>query len=212
MLDAIKNMDIALLLHINREWRNAFFDSVMPHISYDALLWGVIITLLLLWALRRTGNMRGLALAAAISLVALGITDGSSTLMKKTTCRNRPYNALPGIHYYTKEWCATPPDFVPKPKGNYSFYSGHAVNSMVVASIMTSVFPPAAPIAYALIFSVGYSRVYLGKHYPSDVLGGWLAGFCVGKCFVLLYRILARRLKIPTGCRKGAAFAPSSDV
>lgn len=204
MLDLVKNADTAILLHINQKWSNAFFDRIMPHVSYDVLLWGVIITVLLVWALRRTRNMPGLVLAVLLTLTALGITDSSATLVKENTCRVRPYNALPGIRYYTREWQTRPPDFFPTRKGNYSFYSGHAVNSMVVATIMTSVFPPAAPVAYALVFSVGYSRVYLGKHYPSDVLGGWVVGFCVGKLFVLLYRVLARRLGIPAAFRAKA--------
>jgi membrane-associated phospholipid phosphatase len=86
----------------------------------------------------------------------------------------------------------------PWPAHGYSFPSGHATESMAVfAALVVLLWPtrwrwPALLMGVPLVATVGLSRVYLGVHYPSDVLAGW--------CFALawvagLWFLLARRLR-----------------
>ncbi len=81
------------------------------------------------------------------------------------------------------------------PESTYSFPSGHAMGSMTFAWVVvllawnTRWRWPAVVLAPLFTLLVGGSRVYLGVHYPSDILAGWLAAtvWVVG-CFLLLFR------------------------
>jgi membrane-associated phospholipid phosphatase len=67
------------------------------------------------------------------------------------------------------------------PEGNYSFPSGHAMGSMTLACVVvllcwpTRARWPVAIVAATSVVLVGLSRIYLGVHYPSDILAGWTA-------------------------------------
>jgi undecaprenyl-diphosphatase len=82
-----------------------------------------------------------------------------------------------------------PPDPVLGPASGYSFPSGHTLNSTVTYGLVAlyawrshlalAARRVAVAILAAIPFLVGLSRIALGVHYPSDVLGGWLAGMAV---------------------------------
>lgn len=198
MLDTILETDSTLLSLINQYWRNEQLDSVMRTLSTDPLFWvimGGLGILLLCLKLKRAIWRLWLPLLA-ISL-SVGAADLTTNAVKHVVERPRPKNSLPFVFFESKGvWRQNPADFKPKKSHSYSFYSSHAANSMAIATTVASIVPQSAPLVYLLSFSVGYSRVYMGKHYPSDVLVGWLAGWLIGKAIGLLYHRARRRLEL----------------
>jgi membrane-associated phospholipid phosphatase len=100
---------------------------------------------------------------AGVTLLVAGVI--SSTL-KVTVQRERPFTTYPDIIYQKTE------------VGSYSFPSGHTNFAFATATSLTLSFPKWYVIvpAYSYAAAVGYSRMYLGVHYPSDVLVGALIG------------------------------------
>jgi len=85
------------------------------------------------------------------------------------------------------------------PEHTFSFPSGHAMGSATLAMVVlllcwhTRFRWPVAALAGLFALTVGASRIYLGVHYPSDILGGWAAGVAwVSGVYLVLYRIRER--------------------
>ena len=102
-----------------------------------------------------------------LTVIAVALADWSATGIKALVGRERP-----PLHY------ARPKALVPVPHDS-SFPSGHAATSFAAATMLTFAFPRLAPAFFVLAAAVAFSRVYVGVHYPLDVLGGALLGVLV---------------------------------
>ena len=111
-------------------------------------------------------------------MIAVALADWSATGIKALVGRDRP-----PVHY-------------PQPKAlvrvphDASFPSGHAATSFAAATMLTFAFPRLAPALFVLAAAVAFSRVYVGVHYPIDVIGGSVLGVFVALALrgLLLYR------------------------
>ena len=110
-------------------------------------------------------NNKDLKQKAVYTAATILLNTATTTLLKNVVKRERPYNVYTGI-------------FPDKLESDYSFPSGHTSSAFATATslaITTKKWYVALP-AYAWSAGVGYSRIYLGQHYPSDVLMGALVG------------------------------------
>ena len=84
----------------------------------------------------------------------------------------------------------------PTTRSNSSFPSGHATGAFALATAFSHSYPKITIPAYLGAAAIGLSRVYLGRHYPADVLAGALIGYATAR-FVIRYREKVLALKFP---------------
>ena len=176
-MNLILRWDTWLFYLINVRTANPVFDAVMPLITGDVFLHYIAgaLWLLLFWRAGRTGRMVALGTLAVIAL-----SDQSSAhLFKSLFARTRPPYALDSVRLLVDT------------TRSFSFPSAHAANTFAVATFVSRFYRRTAIWLYVVAALVAYSRVYVGVHYPSDVLGGAALGVGIGfGCAYLLNRSL----------------------
>lgn len=164
MLDSLLLLDGNILLFIQEFLRNPLLTPIMKAITTlgnNGLIW-ILLTLLLLAipSTRRVGCM----LTAAL----LGTLIINNIILKNLVARTRPYEVIEGLTYLVKK----PTDF--------SFPSGHSGCAFAAACIMFRRLPGKYGVpALILAIVISLSRLYVGVHYPSDVLFGIISGIVI---------------------------------
>jgi undecaprenyl-diphosphatase len=141
-----------------------------------------VLALLLCAAHRRWGTF-------GLTVLAVALADWSAIVLKAVSDRPRPPLRYP-----------EPKTLVPLPH-DHSFPSGHSATSFAAATMLSFAFPRLAPPLYVLAAAVAFSRVYVGVHYPLDVIGGAALGALVAIALRLLVRARQRSLGVTRATR-----------
>ncbi|MFA6084845.1 phosphatase PAP2 family protein [Mucilaginibacter sp.] len=158
------NYDKSLVIHFN-QLRNPFWDLFFLNITNSAgfIAYGTSIILLLLSFLIKERAVKYKFYKIALAGVFSGL---AVTLLKNGIQRVRPFQLYPAIHSLG-------------PGGGWSYPSGHTSDAFFLAAIIWLVYPNRRLLIVAVYLwatLVGISRVYLGVHYPSDVLAAVAVG------------------------------------
>lgn len=186
MLDNIIEFDKALMLQLNG-CTSPFLDFLMPVITHKYT--GIPLYLaIVIFIFYKFEPKKGLMIVAA-ALVTFALCDSLSTaLFKETFQRLRP------------GWDPQIMDMVRMLEykgGQYGFVSSHAANLFGLATV-TSLFLRNRLYAVLLFFwaaLVGYSRIYVGKHFPADVVCGALFGMFIGWLVYKITLILCNHIR-----------------
>ncbi len=180
MMDQIIKLDTELFLFLNGK-HNTFLDPIMYWAS-DKLFWVpfyLIIFLIILKAYKK----RAVLIYFFIGILITLSDQISSSFFKPLTKRLRPSHepAIADLVHLSEAG----------PGGMYGFVSGHATNSIALFIFLTLILSKKFNwLKYTLCFwalLVSYSRIYVGVHYPGDVVGGILLGAVVGYAVGKLY-------------------------
>jgi undecaprenyl-diphosphatase len=186
----IQSLDTQFLLFINHRIANPFFDILMPALSQRGYL--LVIPFLLAMFLRAASRKNKLGktyLSAAIwtfliACCAVYLSGLIEDWMKDTVARARPCRAIEGVRL-----------ILPCPQ-SYSMPSGHAISSFAFAGpiwYLTGDYIEMIWRLYPLFLAalIAFSRVYLGVHYPTDVLAGSFLGGMIGMGLSIMYQTIA---------------------
>jgi membrane-associated phospholipid phosphatase len=173
-------LDALLFFFVNHNLQNSFFDIVMPFITKRA--W-VIFLPLFLWCVAR--DRKTAVLALVLGIASLMIADWTSNTLKHLFERVRPCHALDGVRMLVG--CGK----------SFSMPSNHAVNAF---AFMTPFYMfRKGGIRYLFLAAallVGFSRIYVGVHYPSDVIAGAMIGVVMAIVILRSYAVVSRRYLI----------------
>ena len=179
-MNILIKIDHILFHFINDTIANPLLNWVMPIVTNENNI-AIPLVLFWLWLLLFQGK-RG-KIAAILLLLTVILTDIiAAQIIKPWIGRIRPSRAmLDNINLLVGRG------------GKYGFISNHAANTMAAAVIIGYFYKKWKSVVIIISLIVGFSRVYVGVHYPFDVLGGWIFGYSLAWGMLSIWVILKMR-------------------
>ena len=142
----------------------------------------------LLYLLYKNYNLKTLGITLVFIALLITATDQLANVFKDAFARPRP----------CKEDFMAQGRFLMDYCGKYGYFSAHAASSTALAIFLGNILKKWYKLAFPLLFIwamlVSYSRIYVGKHYPGDVITGILIGSIIGFLFYKLHQISINKL------------------
>jgi len=184
MLETLKQIDRELFLYLNtlgiKEWD--WFWVLLTEKETSIPLY-----VILLFLIFKKIRLRGLLITLVVVALMITFTDQLANFFKDSFQRLRPCNEA-FIEYGR---------FLAKRCGKYGYFSGHAISSFAVATLVSNILKPYYKYVFYWIFfwafMVTYSRIYVGVHYPADIFTGAVFGIATGFLFYKLFKYLRFR-------------------
>lgn len=182
MIEFFLELDKDLFLELN-SYHAPWLDSVMMYVT-ETLVW-IPLYLVIFYFIFKVHGKRGILILVCIALTILLADQITSSIMKPFFARLRPTHdpGLEGLVHIVNGYRG----------GKFGFASSHAANTFGLALFIFLLFKDRTRhVRWIFIWAllVGYSRIYLGVHYPGDIIVGAVVGMiCAVGCFVLYRKI-----------------------
>jgi undecaprenyl-diphosphatase len=183
-MESLIELDKEIFLFLNN-LGSSFFDPFWLFITHKFS--SIPLYLLFVYLLYRNFGLQKTITALVVVAIMITITDQFSMAVKHSVERLRPCRepSIEGLGRFITR-C-----------GSYGYFSGHATSSFALAIYLGMIFKKTYKYFFLAIiiwaFFVSYSRIYVGVHYPGDVLTGIFVGSMVGYGCFLLFRLLSKR-------------------
>ncbi|MBQ9435084.1 MAG: phosphatase PAP2 family protein [Bacteroidales bacterium] len=172
-MGTLQQIDSSIFLYFNgmhASWGDVFFYYIS-----NRFVWIPLYLLLAFFLFRRYRKKAWIVVAAVV--ISVFLSDQSCNLIKRTVQRPRPSH---NIELVDQVHLVAKPDGTLYKGGPYGFPSSHAANAMALAFIVVVFLTREKTLWTLLMFFwmllVSYSRIYLGVHYPGDIIVGWCVG------------------------------------
>ncbi|KPL01335.1 MAG: hypothetical protein AMJ91_00210 [candidate division Zixibacteria bacterium SM23_73_3] len=179
LVEKAVQIDTNLFFLLNYKAQNCVLDFLMPTLT-NLDYWRIPLILLAIFLLV-FGEKRG---RIAVLLLVLGITLSDqvcNTILKPLVGRVRPCNVLENVHLLVN--CTRA----------FSFPSSHATNIFTGMILFSFVYRKLRIALLTIAVLVAYSRVYVGAHYPFDVVAGTALGILCALIIIVLFKLLSRK-------------------
>ena len=179
MLETLLNIDGGILLFIQEYLRNSILNPIMIFITTlgnGGMIWIAATVLLLV-----PKKTRKIGMISAVAL--LGSLVINNELIKNLVKRPRPFVTFTDLQI-----------IIPTP-GQYSFPSGHTASSFAAAAVFYRHLPKKLGIPSVVLAGfIGFSRLYVGVHYPTDVIAGVIMGIFLSYLAEFLVNFVQKKL------------------
>jgi undecaprenyl-diphosphatase len=187
-MDLIQVLDTNILVKIN-SWNHPLLDQFMILMS-GQLVWLPFISFFIFKAFQIFPRKHFYLFSLFLILAVISSDVTSSYILKNIFDRLRPcrLSEVKEVLYYFGQRCG----------GKYGFVSSHAANSICLVLFSFLTIPKLPKIfrwIWVLPFFVSYSRIYLGAHYPGDIMGGAIVGLFWGYLLARFFNLSALRSK-----------------